>query len=227
MCRYDNNTSVVKFHFTTSSTGQQIVCTSTVPMYIFEEDTQDKLTCSPLGKKTYVLVGQNNVPSRRQRNKGLRTFQPHRSTLWPRGNVPIVEIPLRRKLISTICYFIFLTRQQENTGGDFAHVQRQNLFRWCQSSPKTGQRGNVSGTSILFKDDQFFFYARSRALLFHHSPHHDRYALTISKSGHRQIYIPHVNLRRHHLLLVLKPQRQNVIHLKVAVELGLNPNFNT
>lgn len=158
MCRYDNNTSVVKFHFTTSSTGQQIVCTSTVPMYIFEEDTQDKLTCSPLGKKTYVLVGQNNVPSRRQRNKGLRTFQPHRSTLWPRGNVPIVEIPLRRKLISTICYFIFLMRQQENTGGDFAHVQRQNLFRWCQSSPKTGQRGNVSGTSILFKDDQFFFF---------------------------------------------------------------------
>lgn len=145
------------FHFTTRSRGQHIVCTSTVPVCIFEEDTQDKLACSPLGGKTYVLVGQNNVPSRRQRDKGLCTFQPHCSTLWPRGNVPIVEIPLRRKLISTICYFIFLMRQQENTGGDFAHVQRQNWFCWCQSSPKTGQRVNVSGTSILFKDDQFFF----------------------------------------------------------------------
>lgn len=87
----------LKFHFTTRSRGQQIVCTSTVPMCIFEEDTQDKLACLPLGGKTYVLVGQNNVLSRRQRDKGLCTFQPHRSTLWPRGNVPIVEIPLRKK----------------------------------------------------------------------------------------------------------------------------------
>lgn len=115
------------FHFTTRSRGQQIVCTSTVPMCIFEEDTQDKLACWPLGgEKLMSLWDKIMCPAEDRETKAGALFSPIARLYDPRGNVPIVEIPLRRKLISTICHFIFLMRQQENTGGDFAHVQRQN-----------------------------------------------------------------------------------------------------